>query len=160
MPFNPIQRRDIHVLSQTEERFCKRIHQVPPRTPGVCVPALALVPRSAVVVRVTRHRDIAPGFKAGVQHRLVLGIGRPGQLLGPFLTFLHETLYMPKNPANHGKPWSNSDNSTLKQLAKENTPTRVVGLKMGRTPDAVYSHANELGVSLKPTNQSPYNKKK
>jgi hypothetical protein len=67
---------------------------------------------------------------------------------------------MPKPPANHGKQWSNQDLAQLKVLAKENTPTRVVGLKLGRTPDAVQAKAFDIGVSLKPTNQSPYNRKK
>ena len=66
---------------------------------------------------------------------------------------------MAKQPKNHGKAWTGSDNKTLKQLAKQNTPTRVIGLKMGRTPDAVQSHASDIGVSLKPTNQSPYGTK-
>ena len=48
----------------------------------------------------------------------------------------------------------------LKQLAKENTPTRVIGLKMGRTEDAVRATASKTDVSLKPTNQSPYNRRK
>ena len=48
----------------------------------------------------------------------------------------------------------------LKQLAKENTPTRVIGLKMGRTPDAVAQKASAESISLKPTNQSPYNRRK
>ncbi|HET7356687.1 MAG TPA: hypothetical protein VFJ09_08440 [Nocardioidaceae bacterium] len=63
-------------------------------------------------------------------------------------------------PKNHGKSWTPSDDKSLKQLASQNTPTRVIGLKMGRTPDAVQSHASELGVSLKPTNQSPYGSRK
>ena len=67
---------------------------------------------------------------------------------------------MPKNPPNHGKPWTSSDVKQLKQLAKENTPTRVMGLKLGRTPSAVYGAAGAAGVSLKPTNQKPYNRKK
>jgi hypothetical protein len=66
---------------------------------------------------------------------------------------------MPKKPANSGKSWSQSDMSQLKQLAKQNTPTRVIGLKMGRTPDAIASKASEQGVSLKPINQSPYGTK-
>lgn len=44
---------------------------------------------------------------------------------------------MAKNPSNHGKSWSTQDVSQLKTLAKENTPTRVAGLKLGRTPEAV-----------------------
>lgn len=59
-------------------------------------------------------------------------------------------------PDNEGNPWSAADQAKLKQLAKENTPTRVIGLKLGRTESAVYSKAQELGISLKPTNQSPY----
>ncbi|GAA3658986.1 hypothetical protein GCM10022237_18700 [Nocardioides ginsengisoli] len=66
---------------------------------------------------------------------------------------------MTKHPTNHQKPWSPSDDKALRQLAKENTPTRVMGIKLGRTPGAVQSHAADLGVSLKPTNQSPYGKK-
>lgn len=56
---------------------------------------------------------------------------------------------------NSGKPWTSDDVSTLRDLAKHNTPTRVIGLKIGRTPEAVASKASELRVSLKPTNQSP-----
>jgi len=67
---------------------------------------------------------------------------------------------MAKTPANHNKPWTKPDVSTLRQLARENTPTRVIGLKMGRTPDAVQSRASAEDISLKPTNQSPYNRKK
>lgn len=67
---------------------------------------------------------------------------------------------MAKTPSNHGKQWSPADVSQLKQLAKQNTPTRVIGLKMGRTEDAVRAKASEADVSLKPTNQSPYNRRK
>lgn len=67
---------------------------------------------------------------------------------------------MPKYTRNTGKSWSKSDVSQLKTLARQNTPTRVIGLKLGRTEGAVYSKASEEGVSLKPTNQSPYGTKK
>ena len=66
---------------------------------------------------------------------------------------------MAKLPPNSGKPWTSKDVSTIKDLAKANTPTRVIGLKMGRTEGAIQSKATDLGVSLKPTNQSPYNRK-
>jgi hypothetical protein len=36
----------------------------------------------------------------------------------------------------------------------------VIGLKMGRTPDAVQQKASSEGISLKPTNQAPYNRRK
>lgn len=48
----------------------------------------------------------------------------------------------------------------LGKLASQNTPTRVIGLKLGRTPGAVQSQASKQGTSLKPTNQSPYNRRK
>lgn len=67
---------------------------------------------------------------------------------------------MAKYNRNSGKPWSNADEQRLKDLAKRNTPTRVIGLDLGRTEDAVQSKASELDVSLKPTNQKPYNRKK
>ena len=63
---------------------------------------------------------------------------------------------MAKRPPNARKRWTPAEVKQLQQLAKENTPTRVIGLKLGRTPDAVESKASEKGISLKPTNQSPY----
>jgi len=67
---------------------------------------------------------------------------------------------MAKEPKNHGKPWTNSDVQQLKQLAKANTSTRVLGVKLGRTPDAVQQKASAEQISLKPPNQSPYGTKK
>ena len=43
---------------------------------------------------------------------------------------------------------------------RENTPTRVIALKTGRTADVIYTKASELGVPLKPTNQRPYGTRK
>ncbi len=63
-------------------------------------------------------------------------------------------------PANSGKAWTSGQEAQLRQLARGNTPTRVAGLKLGRSPGAVQSKASELGISLKPTNQSPYNRTK
>jgi len=67
---------------------------------------------------------------------------------------------MAKRPESHRKDWTPKDNAKLRQLARENTPTRVIGLKMGRTESSIYGRAHTLGVSLKPTNQSPYNRRK
>jgi hypothetical protein len=67
---------------------------------------------------------------------------------------------MSKSNRNSGKPWSPSDVKNLKDLARGNTPTRVIGIKLGRTEDAVRSKAADTGVSLKPTNQAPYNRRK
>ena len=61
---------------------------------------------------------------------------------------------------NSGKPWTTTDVRQLRTLAKGNTPTRVIGIKLGRTPDAVYSKASDEDISLHPTNQSPYGRRK
>jgi len=76
------------------------------------------------------------------------------------MTVFGESSTMAKKPSNHQKPWSPSDDRALHRLARENTPTRVMGLKLGRTEGAVQSHASEIDVRLKPTNQSPYGTKR
>jgi hypothetical protein len=62
----------------------------------------------------------------------------------------------PKYIRNTGKPWTAEDGQKLRQLASENTPTRVAALKLGRTEAAVRTKAAEQNISLKPVNQSPY----
>lgn len=65
---------------------------------------------------------------------------------------------MSKYERNAGKAWSPREVQQLGQLAAQNTPTRVIGLKMGRPVAGVYAKASEAGISLKPANQSPYNR--
>ncbi len=67
---------------------------------------------------------------------------------------------MSKSTRNSGTRWSSGDERQLRQLANQNTPTRVMGFKLGRTAEAVQAKASDMGVSLKPTNQSPYNRSK
>jgi hypothetical protein len=67
---------------------------------------------------------------------------------------------MAKSTRNTGKPWTPGEKQELRNLARENTPTRVIGLKLGRTPAAVQNQASKQGTSLKPTNQGPYGTKK
>jgi len=67
---------------------------------------------------------------------------------------------MLKSTRNSGNRWTPGEVRTLRSLASGNTPTRVIGLKLGRTPDAVQSRASQEGISLKPTNQAPYGTKK
>ncbi|MDX6576356.1 MAG: hypothetical protein QOE96_2309 [Blastocatellia bacterium] len=64
----------------------------------------------------------------------------------------------PEYIRNTGNPWTATEVKQLRELAAQNTPTRVIGLKLGRTEDAVRTKAAEEGISLKPTNQSPYNR--
>jgi hypothetical protein len=65
----------------------------------------------------------------------------------------------PEYTRNTGNAWTPEDDDRLRELTSENTPTRVIGLKLGRTASAIYSHASKLGVSLKPTNQSPFSRR-
>lgn len=67
---------------------------------------------------------------------------------------------MSKSTRNSGKDWSRVEIKSMAGLAKGNTPTRVIGFKLGRTEAAVRTKASQEGISLKPTNQSPYNRKK
>lgn len=52
--------------------------------------------------------------------------------------------------------WTSADNKQLKTLIKQNTPTRVIGLKLRRTEASVRQHAYRMGISLRPNNRSPY----
>lgn len=64
---------------------------------------------------------------------------------------------MAKALKNAGKAWTPPMVKELKQLAKANTPTRLIGLKMSRSEAAIRAKASDEGISLKPVNQSPYN---
>jgi hypothetical protein len=59
----------------------------------------------------------------------------------------------------NGKESKKCWQALLRSLAKGNTPTRVIGLKLGRSEDSVRSKAHSEGVSLKPTNRPPYGNK-
>jgi len=54
----------------------------------------------------------------------------------------------------HIAQWTTQEVNALRQLVKENTPTRVIAFKLGRTERSIYSKAQKEGISLKPTNQS------
>ncbi len=62
----------------------------------------------------------------------------------------------PRYTRNKSKTWSTSDLQTLRKLARGNTPTRVIGLKLGRTETSVRGKAQREGISLRPANRSPY----
>jgi len=67
---------------------------------------------------------------------------------------------MSKSDRNTRKKWTPAEVQKLRELANGNTPTRVIGLNLGRTENAVRSKATVEKISLKPTNQSPYNRRK
>ena len=60
---------------------------------------------------------------------------------------------------NADSAWTADDDARLQYLAAGNTPTGVIALYLGRSEAAVRTRAVLLGVSLKPTNQSPYNRR-
>jgi hypothetical protein len=65
----------------------------------------------------------------------------------------------PKYRRNLREPWSSEEVKALRRLAKNNTPTGVISLKMGRTETAVRGKAQREGISLRPLNRSPYNRR-
>ena len=67
---------------------------------------------------------------------------------------------MAKIPKNNGKSWTEQDINKLEKLVKGNTPTGLLAYELGRTEDAIRAKASDLEISLKPTNQSPYNRQK
>ena len=70
------------------------------------------------------------------------------------------TVSKTKPKSNKGKEWTPADVKKIKELTKHNTPTGLIAWQLGRTPDAVRSKASNEGISLKPTNKSPYNRRK
>jgi hypothetical protein len=60
---------------------------------------------------------------------------------------------------NHS-PWTLADVVAIRKLAARNTPTGLIAYALGRSENAIYQKASELGVSLHPTNKRPYNRLK
>jgi len=65
---------------------------------------------------------------------------------------------MAKYEDNAHKRWTPQEEHQLRKMAMQNYPTRVAALKLQRPVSGVYKKAAELRISLKPTNQSPYNR--
>ena len=59
-----------------------------------------------------------------------------------------------------GLRWTSDDITTLKDLARRNTPTGLIAYTLERTEAAIYKKSTELKISLKPTNKSPYGNSK
>ncbi|HWV55472.1 hypothetical protein [Pseudorhodoplanes sp.] len=66
----------------------------------------------------------------------------------------------PKYKRRSRQPWETAEVKELRALAKQNTPTRVISMKLERPPAAIRSKAQREGISLRPTNRSPYNRRK
>ncbi len=64
----------------------------------------------------------------------------------------------PKYKRRAGEPWTTQEVRELRSLAKGNTPTGVISLKLQRPPAGIRSKAHREGISLRPVNRSPYNR--
>ena len=60
-----------------------------------------------------------------------------------------------KDGRSNPRSWSKDDVKQLKTLIKQNTPTRLIALKLKRTEPAVRWKVHSEGLSLRPTNRSP-----
>ncbi len=61
-----------------------------------------------------------------------------------------------KKPPNAGKPHTPQSDKQLRAFVKGNTPTPLIAFKLGRSEDAIRGRAQNLNISLHPTNKSPY----
>lgn len=67
---------------------------------------------------------------------------------------------MAKEPRQPRQGVAGQRSKKLEILAQPNAATRVAALKLGRTESAVRDKAAAEGISLRPTNQSPYTSRK
>jgi hypothetical protein len=63
---------------------------------------------------------------------------------------------MPRSPSRHRDEWTAADEKEFRKLVKQNTPTRLLAMKLKRTESSVRNKARALRLSLRPTNQAPY----
>lgn len=66
----------------------------------------------------------------------------------------------PKYKRRLGERWTTQELRQLRSLARQNTPTGVLSLKLGRPPTAIRSKAQREGISLRPVNRSPYSRRR
>jgi hypothetical protein len=66
----------------------------------------------------------------------------------------------PRYKQHSRDPWEPTEVRELRSLAKGNTPTGVISLKLRRPIAAIRSKAQREGISLRPTNRSPYTRRK
>jgi hypothetical protein len=65
----------------------------------------------------------------------------------------------PKYKRRSGEPWTGAEVRELKSLARKNTPTGVLSVKLQRPEGAIRSKAQREGISLSPVNRSPYSRR-
>jgi hypothetical protein len=60
-----------------------------------------------------------------------------------------------KDGRTNRQSWSKDDIKQLKIFIKENTPTRLIAMKLKRSEISVRGKVQREGLSLRPTNRSP-----
>jgi hypothetical protein len=63
---------------------------------------------------------------------------------------------LPQSIRNAGEPWTRQELAELEELAADNIPPCVIGLRLGRPEDAIVDQARRSGVKLTPLNRPPY----
>lgn len=106
-------------------------------------------------------RGIVPDIVARRGNRMILvEVKRTSQVRGISERLRKLATYADKNrnvrfdfivvPENSGKRWDVVEVRRLRTMAQQNTPTRVIGLKLGRTADSIYKKAATCNISLAP----------
>jgi hypothetical protein len=49
---------------------------------------------------------------------------------------------------NHGTAWTREEVKALRQLAKENAPTRVIGIKLGRSEASIQGRHTRFSIQV------------
>lgn len=106
-----------------------------------------------------RIQFLQKGNRKGEDVYIALGRTEAGRYLA--VIFIHKKGNHALIVSARDMRWTTTQVRQLHQLARQNTPTRVIGLKLGRTEHAVRTKASEKGVPLKARNQSSlYRRKK
>ncbi len=57
---------------------------------------------------------------------------------------------------NASEPWTDDEVARLGELAADNLPLSVIGLRLGRPEAAIEAKAAEAGITLLPHHRPPY----
>jgi hypothetical protein len=63
---------------------------------------------------------------------------------------------LPQSIRNAGEPWTTEELGELEELAADNIPPTVIGLRLGRPEAAIELKASQAGITLCPRNRPPY----
>jgi len=103
--------------------------------------------RQAKLQRFTLDRLVAMLGKLGQEVSIEVTPRRPARAA--------RTQRASQHTRRASEPWSAHDIKILKAYAKQNTPTRVIGLKLQRPDGAVLAKAQREGISLKAAKLPP-----